>query len=125
MAEACDCDIATYHVSANVSQYAILHVTRSALSGSQIPLEASSSTLALDARSMGTSRMTLAGSASARNTGTMRYAGAVRRGKKCLSSSRTSEEMQTRAATDKIPEAAADAMVVALAYLRLRVLQAE
>jgi hypothetical protein len=101
---------ATNHVNVNVSQYAILHVTKTARSGSQMPLEASSSTLALEARSMGTSKMMLAGSARERKTGSTKYAGALRRGRKCRMIKRTISEMQRRATTAKMFEPAADAM---------------
>ena len=63
---------ATHHVKMKVSQYAILHVTNTALSGSQMPFEASSSTRALEARSIGTSKITLAGKARERKTGSTR-----------------------------------------------------
>src|SRR5271155_3393238 len=43
----------TTHVRANVSQYAILHVTKTARSGSQIPFEDSPSLRVLEAMSMG------------------------------------------------------------------------
>jgi hypothetical protein len=51
----------TNHVKQNVNQYVILHDTRTILSGSHIPFEASSSVRALLARSIGTRRMALAG----------------------------------------------------------------
>jgi hypothetical protein len=101
---------ATNHVSVKVSQYAILHVTKTALSGSQMPLEASSSTLALEARSIGTSKMMLAGSARERKTGSTKYAGALRRGRKCRMIKRTISEIQRSATTAKMSEPAADAM---------------
>jgi hypothetical protein len=101
---------ATNHVNVKVSQYVILHVTKTALSGSQTPLEASSSTLALEARSIGTSRMMLAGSARERKTGSTRYAGALRRGRKCRIIRRTRIEIHRSAATAKMSEPAADAM---------------
>jgi hypothetical protein len=62
----------TDQVRANVSQYDILQKTNNALSGSQIPLLPASSSLALDARSIGTRRMIEAGSPSAKNIGTRR-----------------------------------------------------
>lgn len=62
----CDGD---YQVRTNVSQYEILQDTRSALGGSQMPL-VSSSVLAFDARSMGTNSTIVAGSHSAKKTGT-------------------------------------------------------
>lgn len=58
-----------YHVKANVSQYVILQDTKSVRSGNQMPLVASSSVLALDARSMGTSSTMHAGSHSAKKMG--------------------------------------------------------
>jgi hypothetical protein len=102
---------ATNHVNVKVSQYVILHVTNTALSGSQIPFEASSSTLALEARSIGTSKIMLAGSARERKTGSTRYAGALRSGRKCRRSNRTRSEMHKRAMMAKMSEPAADAMV--------------
>jgi len=55
----------------NVSQYEILHATNRTRSGSHIPPLALS-VRAPDARSMGTRRIILAGSARARKMGTMR-----------------------------------------------------
>lgn len=60
-----------YHVSANVNQYVILHDTRITLSGSQMPLVASSSVEALDARSIGTRRTIIDGNQIAKKSGTM------------------------------------------------------
>jgi hypothetical protein len=101
---------ATNHVNVNVSQYVILHVTKTALSGSHTPLEASSSILALEARSIGTSKMMLAGSARERKTGRTRYAGALRRGRKCRIIKRTINEIHRSATMAKMSEPAADAM---------------
>src|SRR3954453_3990077 len=95
----------------NVSQYPILHVTKTALSGSQIPFDASSSTLALEARSIGTSKIMLAGNARARKTGRTKYAGALRSGRKCRRSSKTRSEIHKKAAIAKMAEPAADVMV--------------
>ena len=86
-------------------------MTNTALSGSQIPFEASSSTLALEARSIGTSKMILAGSARERKTGSTRYAGALRSGRKCRRSNKTRSEMHKRAMMAKMSEPVADAMV--------------
>lgn len=61
-----------YQVSPNVNQYVIRHATKTTLSGSQIPLEASSAALKLEARSIGTRRMMLTGRARARKIGTSR-----------------------------------------------------
>jgi hypothetical protein len=61
---------AAYQVRANVSQYVILHETRSTRSGSQIPRDSKSSVLAPDARSIGTSRTMQAGSHSEKKIGT-------------------------------------------------------
>ena len=61
-----------YHVNAKVNQYAILQATRTTLSGSQMPLVASSSARELDARSMGTRSMMLMGRVRARKMGTKR-----------------------------------------------------
>ena len=63
---------ATHHVKAKVNQYVIRQATRRTPCGSQMPLEASSATLELEARSMGTRRMILTGRAMARKTGTRR-----------------------------------------------------
>jgi hypothetical protein len=62
----------THQVSANVSQYVILHDTNVTLSGSHTPLDPSVSVPGIDARSIGTSNTILAGSAMARKTGTRR-----------------------------------------------------
>ena len=61
-----------YHVRANVNQYVNRHATSLTPSGSHIPLNASSSGLELDARSMGTRRMMLIGRARDRKMGKMR-----------------------------------------------------
>jgi|SRR5277367_1523808 len=98
------------HVNTNVSQYAILQDTSMTLSGSHTPFDASSSDLALDARSMGTRRTTLAGKARDRKIGTSRYAGAVRRGRKWRRSRRTTREMMRREMMANTSEAAEDAI---------------
>ena len=59
---------------------------------------------------MGTSKMMLAGSARERKTGSTKYAGALRRGRKCRMINRTISEMQRSATTAKMSEPAADAM---------------
>ena len=99
------------HVSTNVSQYEIRHETSMARSGNHIPLDASSSTRALDAKSIGTRRMMLAGRASAKKMGTIREAGVLRRGRKCRSRSRTRIETRTRACMMKIQEPTLEAIV--------------
>ena len=50
-------------------------------SGSHMPLEAASLVRELDAKSMGTRTMMLTGRVRARNMGSRRYAGVVRRGR--------------------------------------------
>lgn len=70
-----------YHVKTKVSQYEILQDTSRALGGSQMPFVASSSVLALEARSIGTRRTMVAGSHNAKKTGTSRKAGVVRNGR--------------------------------------------
>ena len=72
--------LSTYQVNANVSQYATLHATSKALSGSHIPCDSPSS-LRLDARSIGTNNINPTGRASARNTGVRRYPGVERKGR--------------------------------------------
>lgn len=72
-------DARSYQVNMKVNQYVILQATRSALSGSQMPRAAPAP--ALEARSMGTSRMMLDGSARDRKTGRRRYPGVVRIGR--------------------------------------------
>ena len=57
------------HVKTKVNQYAILHTASMSLSGSHMPRGVPSSSMAFDARSIGTSRMILDGKAKARNTG--------------------------------------------------------
>lgn len=96
------------HVKTNVSQYVIRHETKTALSGSQMPFEASSSDRALDARSIGTKRMALAGSARAKKIGTRRNAGDERRGRKCRSSSNTIRQIVTKAKIANTSEPADD-----------------
>ena len=59
-----------YQVKQNVSQYVILHDTSTTRAGSHIPREASSSVAALEARSIGTSMMTIDGSHRAKKMGT-------------------------------------------------------
>src|SRR5271154_3184249 len=98
------------HVNTNVSQYVILQDTSRTLSGSHMPFDASSSDLALDARSMGTRRTMLAGRARDRKIGTRRYAGAVRSGRKWRRSRRTTREMTRRAVMANTSEAAEDAI---------------
>lgn len=71
----------SYHVKTKVSQYVILHDTNSSRAGNQMPLAASSSVAALDARSIGTSSTMKAGSHNAKNIGTRMYAGVVRSGR--------------------------------------------
>ena len=61
-----------YHVRANVNQYVNRHATSLTPSGSHIPLNASSSGLELEARSMGTRSMMLIGRARDRKMGKMR-----------------------------------------------------
>jgi hypothetical protein len=68
-----------YQVRINVSQYVILHATNSALSGSHMPRAAP--VPAFEARSIGTNRMMLDGSARDRKTGRSRYAGVDRIGR--------------------------------------------
>lgn len=70
-----------YQVSTKVSQYVMRHDTSSRRAGNQMPLAASSSVAALDAKSIGTSSTMKAGSHSAKNIGTRMYAGVVRRGR--------------------------------------------
>lgn len=62
-----------------VNQYVILQATSSALSGSQMPRAAPAP--AFDARSIGTRRMMLEGSARDRKTGRRRYPGVLRIGR--------------------------------------------
>lgn len=68
-------------VKKKVNQYIMRHDTSTALSGSHMPFVASSSVLALEARSIGTRRIAVEGSARARKIGTSRKAGVVRKGR--------------------------------------------
>lgn len=70
-----------YQVSTKISQYTMRQHVWMTLSGSQIPRVASSSVLALEARSIGTSSTIPAGSHSAKNTVTRTNAGVVRSGR--------------------------------------------
>lgn len=69
------------HVKVKVSQYAMRQHTKSTPSGSQIPRFPTSCSLALDARSIGTSRTIWAGKNMAKKMGASMYAGVVRRGR--------------------------------------------
>ena len=71
-----------YQVKTKVNQYADRHATSMTRSGKQMPRDPSSLVLEVDARSMGTKRMILMGKAMAKKTGTSRYAGVVRSGRK-------------------------------------------
>lgn len=57
------------------------HITSKAGLGSHIPLALPTPLVALDARSIGTRRIMLAGNAIARKIGSVRKAGVVRKGK--------------------------------------------
>ena len=89
----------------------ILHTTTMTLSGSHIPL-VPSSVPAEDARSMGTRRMMLLGSAKARKTGTKRCEGVIRSGRYWRSTRRTRAEMATRAAVAATSDGIDDAAIV-------------
>jgi hypothetical protein len=78
-------------------------------------LEASSLTLALEARSIGTSKIMLAGSARERKTGSNKYAGALRSGRKCRIINRTRSEMHKSATKAKMSEPPAEAIADGLA----------
>jgi len=103
------------HVKTKVNQYMMRHEMSTSLSGSQIPFDASSSGLALDARSIGTSRIALDGSAIARNIGRRRKAGADRRGRKWRRRRRTTVQMIRRARSANTSDAAEEAMSTVLA----------
>lgn len=62
----------SYQVNAKVSQYVSRHATNKTPSGSHIPVVATSSVFELVARSIGTSRMMLIGSARERKMGVTR-----------------------------------------------------
>lgn len=102
----------THHVKANVNQYIILHATVMTLSGSHNPLAPSVSVPDEDARSIGTRRMILLGSASARNTGTNRYAGVNRSGRYCLNTRSTKMQMMIRAKMVAISDGTEEAAMV-------------
>lgn len=65
-------EVMSYHVKAKVSQYVNRHATNKTPSGNQMPLDATSSVLELEAISIGTRSMMLMGRASARKTGMRR-----------------------------------------------------
>jgi len=90
----------------------ILHVTRTALCGSHIPFETSSSVLALEARSIGTRSTALEGKTKARKMGTRRKAGVVRNGRKCLNSRSTTIEIERKANIAKELEPAEEAILL-------------
>lgn len=92
-----------YQVSIKMSQYAMRQHTSTTRSGNQIALGPVPS-WELDAKSMGTSSTTLAGRASAKNMGTMRYAGVARRVRKRRKSKRTRAEMAKSAKAKKTLE---------------------
>ena len=71
----------SYQVKAKVSQYETRQETNNTRSGSQTPLLPTSCSLAVDARSIGTRRIILAGSPIAKKIGTVKYAGVVRSGR--------------------------------------------
>lgn len=82
------------------------------LCGSQTPLVASSSTMALDARSIGTSNTMAAGSHNAKNTVTRTYAGVVRSGRKYRRIRRTMTEKTSNAISEKTSDATGVASLV-------------
>jgi hypothetical protein len=73
------CIVKAYQVKINVNQYVILQATNNALSGSHMPRAAP--VPAFEARSIGTSRMMLDGSARDRKTGSRRYPDVLRIGR--------------------------------------------
>lgn len=79
------------------------HKTSTARSGSQMPF-GSPPGRELDARSMGTSKMTLAGNAKARKTGRMMYPGVVRKTRNRRSKRRTSVEMTINDMATNMPD---------------------
>ena len=93
------------------------HATNNTGSGSQMPLLPTSFSLADDARSMGTRSTMLAGRNSAKNIGTRRYAGVVRKGRKCLKTKSTTPLRKTRAnpAKTSLPTADPASKVVSMA----------
>ena|SRR2546421_3693094 len=97
-----------YHVKANVSQYVILHDTTITRSGSHIAPESPDRVRALEARSIGTRMIRLAGNAMARKTGTRRNPGVLLKGRKCRNRSITPSEMATSIKDAKTSDPADD-----------------
>lgn len=87
------------------------HETSNSRSGSHIPLVLPSSVPALEARSIGTSNIMLAGRPSAKNIGTSRYAGVVRRGRKYRRTRRTMVAITRREIDAKTSEPTGEEVV--------------